>query len=271
MSTESCIYEGWTKHCRRQPIAHEFTYRLYMMYLDLDELPTLFDPYLLWSHDRTNIACMTREDHLGPAEKPLDAAVRDLVELRMGTRPSGPIRMLTHLRYFGHRFNPVSFYYCFESSGTRPDFIIAEINNTPWGEQHCYVLPVDTAEDIIRIPRFHKQFHISPFMPMDQGYDWVFSRPGHDLRVRMRSVQEGTPVLDVDLQMQRTEICARTLTSVLLRYPFMTLSVIRAIYTQALRLYLKGIPFHAHPRSRASETGEFPAPRNAIQLSEPEP
>ena len=71
---------------------------------------------------------------------PLADAVRDLVEERTGARPAGPIRLLTHLRSFGHCFNPVSFYYCFDPAGERVEAVVAEVTNTPWGERHAYVL-----------------------------------------------------------------------------------------------------------------------------------
>ena len=99
---------------------------------------------------------------------------------RTGARPAGPIRLLTHLRYFGYSFNPVSFYYVFDATDTRVETIVAEITNTPWKERHAYVLPVaGAARAGGRAWRFsfEKQFHVSPFMPMDMRYDWRFGAP----------------------------------------------------------------------------------------------
>jgi DUF1365 family protein len=128
----SAIYHGWLRHRRHAPSRHAFRYRLFLMYLDLAELDTVFRGRWLWSARRMALARFDRTDHLGDPDVPLDRAVRDLVESRGGRRPAGPIRLLTHLRYFGHCFNPVSFYYCFDAGDTRVETVVAEVNNTPW-------------------------------------------------------------------------------------------------------------------------------------------
>ncbi len=106
---QSRIYKGWVEHRRVAPRQHRFRYRMFMMYLDLAELPALFDRTPGWSARRPALAWFKRSDYLGPAEVPLDAAVRNLVKQRSGIRPQGPIRLLAHLRYFGHCLNPMSF------------------------------------------------------------------------------------------------------------------------------------------------------------------
>ena len=102
----SAIYHGWLRHRRHAPRLHAFRYRLFLMYLDLAELDTVFRGRWLWSTRRTALARFDRADHLGDPDVPLERAVRDLVESRGGRRPAGPIRLLPHLRYFGHCFNP---------------------------------------------------------------------------------------------------------------------------------------------------------------------
>ncbi|MBP8912193.1 MAG: DUF1365 domain-containing protein, partial [Phycisphaerae bacterium] len=136
----SAIYEGTVRHRRFAPVRNEFVYRLFMMYLDLGELDEVFRGHWLWSTRRLNLACLRRKDHLGDPTISIDEAVRLLVAERTGVRPNGPIRLLTHLRYFGHCFNPVSFFYCYDSNDQRVETIVAEITNTPWHERHCYVL-----------------------------------------------------------------------------------------------------------------------------------
>jgi DUF1365 family protein len=136
----SCVYEGWVRHRRYGSVAHELRTKLFMLYLDLDELPALFDSYRLASGRGRALAEFRRADYLGDPRRPLATEVRELVAARTGRRPTGPIRLLTNLRYFGHCFNPVSFYYCFDASGNRVETIVAEVTNTPWGERHAYVL-----------------------------------------------------------------------------------------------------------------------------------
>ncbi len=115
--TASAVYEGWIRHRRFEPVEHEFRYRFFLMYLDLAELPQLLDPYPLWSARRAAPARFRRADFMGDPDRPLEECARDAVEAETGARPAGPVRLLAGLRYLGHSFNPVSFYYCFDSAG----------------------------------------------------------------------------------------------------------------------------------------------------------
>ena len=145
---KSAIYEGSVRHRRFIPRPNMFQYRLFFMFLDLKELPTLFDIHPLWSYQRWNVAFFRRKDHFGDPSVPLDTAVRDLIQTNLGNRPVGPIRMLTHLRYFGYCFNPASFYYCYDDSDIRVETIVVEIHNTPWGERHCYLVPLSAGQPV---------------------------------------------------------------------------------------------------------------------------
>ncbi len=246
---DSALYVGTVRHRRRLPSGHAFSYRLFMLYIDLAELPELFDRVPCFSARRPALAWFRRADYLGPADQSLDEAVRARVEASTGERPSGPIRLLTHLRYFGYCMNPVSFYYCFDADGETLRWIVAEINNTPWDERHAYVLAVDAAEAAGRgwSWRFRKAFHVSPFMPMDMDYDWRFDLPGNSLHVHMDSTREGQRSFDATLSLERRALTAGSLNRALFSFPLLTLKVATMIYWQALRLWVKRMPFYAHP------------------------
>lgn len=251
----SAIYEGTIRHRRFRPVENGFRYRLFMLYLDLSELGTVFENHPFWSIEKTNLATFRRRDYPGDPRIPLDLSVREWVRARTGERPAGPIRLLTHLRYLGIGFNPVSFYYCFDERDQDVEFLVAEIRNTPWLEFHRYLFtPWENRHPSPnwRGYAFEKRFHVSPFMEMAIRYDWRFRMPGERLNVHMINHGGGQRLFDASLDLRRTEIDRRSLSRVLLRYPAMTAKVILMIYFQALRLWWKGAPFFTHPSKRIS-------------------
>jgi DUF1365 family protein len=250
---KSCIYEGTIRHRRYRPRPNAFQYGIFFMFLDLAELPYLFDLHPLWSYKHFNLAYFRRRDHFGDPGESIENSVRDLVLRRTGSRPEGPVRMLTHLRYFGFCFNPASFYYCYDPRDTRVETIIVEIHNTPWGERHCYVLEDKHNVHPIkawRRYRLDKQFHVSPFIDMNIHYDWRFRAPSDVLNVHMIDYDKGSKIFDASLALKRRPISRQALTQVLVKYPLLTVKVSTMIYYQALRLVLKKTPFYEHPRKR---------------------
>ena len=248
----SCLYEGTVRHRRRGAPEDEFSHRLFMMCLDLDELPALFDRRLLWSARRPALAWFRRSDYLGDPRTPLPEAVRSLVRERTGVRPAGPIRLLTHMRYFGHTFNPVSFYYCYDADGASVSAVVAEVTNTPWGERHSYVLDVKQAADHgsarLMEGHFQKEMHVSPLMGMENTYDWRLTEPGERLAVHIDSRDPaGESIFDATLALRRREISGRELARALLVYPLLTVRIIARIYAHALRLRLRGARYFPHP------------------------
>lgn len=245
----SALYFGQVAHRRHLPHPHAFRYPIAQLLLDLDELDSVFAGRWLWSINRRNLAEFRRSDYFGDPARPLADAVRDHAASTLGYRPTGPVRLLTHLRFAGHVFNPVSFYYCYRADGSTLDCIVAEITNTPWKERHVYVLPVATAtqEGTSLRWRFDKCFHVSPFMPMDCHYDWRFNCPDEDLRVHMQVWRDGARQFDATQVMQRHPLDGRGLARVLACYPLMTTQVVAAIHWHALRLWLKRNPVHDHP------------------------
>lgn len=251
----SAVYEGVVQHRRLVPHPHVFHYPMAQLYLDLDEIDQVFERHRCWSVERANLAQFRRGDYLGDPRVPLAEAVRRVVEQATGEWLTGPIRMLTHLRYFGYIFNPVTFYYCYAADGRALAAIVAEITNTPWKERHAYVLPIEdaTRQGRALVWEFAKTFHVSPFMPMDCEYAWRFTTPGENLHVHMDVTRHGQREFDAHLRMIRRPLCKRTLARVLWRYPVMTLQVMGAIHWQAWRLWLKRTPVYDHPHlSRGS-------------------
>lgn len=312
-SLKSCLYVGNVRHRRFTPVENAFTYSGVWLYLDLSELDEVFAGRWLWSTRRTALARFRRDDHLafpddiipaaldagewsqrtdqsfgrrpdrdGQSLPPLDQAIRNLVEATGTARPEGPIRLLTQPRYFGFAMNPVSFYYCFDVDDQQVTKIVAEVNNTPWSERHCYVLDrsesslsssestvnerPDQPVDFARMPqcernavkddspgaerlRFQhaKRFHVSPFMEMDMDYRWSLVSPNRTLTVHIENWRDENRLFDCTLHLKRRPITGGQLASTLIRYPFMTGKIAAGIYWQALRLWWKKCPFVTHP------------------------
>lgn len=255
----SALYSGWVRHRRYTPKAHAFCYRLRLFYLDLDELPQLFNGLWCWSYNRPNLGAFRRSDYLGPHTLPLKEAVRLRVSQLAGACPQGPVRMLTQLRLLGVCFNPVTLYYLFEPEASHPSVILAEVTNTPWGERHSYLIACAPEGEKTRA-QFAKQFHVSPFNPLQMHYAWVSTAPRRYLLVHMenRLLADSPPVMDATLCLKRQAISANSLGRLLLAHPLNTLKVPLAIYWQALKLWWKGNPFYPHPRSSMGDPRESP-------------
>ena len=278
----SAIYTGKVQHRRFTPKAHHFQYQAFMMYLDLDELPTLFNQTSTWSYGKANFAYFKRSDYFGDADKPLKSEILAKVAQDIDRTPAGKICVLTNMRYFGHCFNPVSFYYCYAADNQTLEAIVTHITNTPWGKDYAYVhdcienwisgKQASEHQSALNQPeskqanlKFHlrKAFHVSPFMPMEIEYDWQFSIPGNKLNVYMQNHQIAagklvfentvTKMFDATLTLQRVELSPTTLNRILIKYPLMTMKVIAAIYWQALLLWLKRVPFYPYPATSNKE------------------
>jgi DUF1365 family protein len=263
--TASAVYEGTVRHRRFEPVEHSFRYRLFLMYLDLGELPEALDPFPFFSARRAAPARFRRKDFLGDPARPLDECAREAVAAATGARPAGPVRLLTGLRYFGHSFNPASFYYCFDEGGKRVDAIVADVENTPWGEHHPYVLARGERRGTVLADDLDKALHVSPLMGMDQTYSFRASEPGESIAVHIESrpresahdrdtggparTRRREKTFDATLNLRRRELSSRTLNRILARYPAMSLQVVAKIYAQALRLKLKGARYHPHPEA----------------------
>lgn len=242
------LWDGDVWHGRNTPRRHAFRLPLFMTGIDLDRLPELeaaLRPRLTFL---PQLARFRREHHLGDPERPLAEAARDRVEAEFGFRPRGAVLLLTHLSLFGFRFNPVSFYFLLDEAGA-VDALLLEVNNTPWNEQHVYALDARYRYGVLRFEE-PKRFHVSPFMGLDQRYRFRFDLAPGAMAIDKTNVEGGRPIFGARLRLCRQPFSRAALRRMLLRHPFMTARVFAGVYWQALRLWLKGVPYVPHPAER---------------------
>jgi DUF1365 family protein len=248
VTTASAVYSGSVTHARRGAHAHAFRYGLYMLYLDLAELPGLLARHGPLRGGRFGLLSFERSDYLRGAADLAEEA-RRRVEAALGFRPAGPVRLLTHVRSLGYAFNPVSFYFLFGADGETLEAVVAEITNTPWGERHAYVLRAGPGGVTAEFP---KTFHVSPFLEMDHGYRWRITAPGGSLGVEMVNERGGEELFRARLDLRRRPWSAWQLWRAALGQPLMAWKVHAAIYWQAFRLWAKGAPVFTHPHRTAA-------------------
>ncbi len=246
---QSCLYEGEITHHRLRPIAHRFRYRMAMAYLDLDELPCLMQSLRMLGQSKLAPVAFLEQDHFDQLQCPLIEQVRTIVLEQTGSITTGPVRLLTQLRCFGYYFSPLNLYYCFSEDEKSIDAVVAEVSNTPWLETHRYVLrSQDSPFSSELSARHQKEFHVSPFMGMDLQYEWHLTAPTDSLGVQILTDNGGPPFFSARLNLQRHSLSNRSLTRLLIRYPFSTARIVTSIYWQAFRLWRKQCPYYPHPR-----------------------
>lgn len=273
---KTCLYVGRVSHSRLKPRWHSFRYRLSLLWLNLDELDRSVSragrlsvlsrwwqallPVKAGDHLRQWQSCGSSSVGLAPESRAeqgegqsLRARLDDLVRARLGIELEGPVFLLTGFGFLWHRFNPVSFYYCFDSADNL-QCLVAEVTNTPWKEQHYYALDARSQEGQEYLQfTCAKNFHVSPFMPMDTSYRWRLNVPREHLGLTIDIDRNGEHCFSASINLKHKPLCSRALWSCLWLQPFTSLQVVAAIHWQALRLWLKSTPLFPHPKHSVGE------------------
>jgi len=252
------LYNGVVSHTRNSPTLHRFQYSIFQIWLDVEQ-PQLVDKISrFWSSNKANLVRFKRQNYL-PSTTEQTLGIHQqachLIKQQTGKSFNGKIYLLSNLNYWGYCYNPVSFYCCYNDSG-QLIYILSEIHNTPWGERFTYVHDVarknhssqtqNGDSDTLQF-EFDKQFHVSPFMPMNLEYQWKFTITHEQVFISMNLKQEKQSIFNATLKLQGQALDRRTANQIPFRYPFACLKVISAIYWNAFRLWLKRIPFYEHP------------------------
>ena len=246
----SCLYVGTVRHRRSRPRLHDFRYRVFMFYLDLDELAEIERTVAPFSTNRFNIVAFHDQDYMD--RQPGSTKEKVCAFVAAHTAPGVAIDRvcaLTSCRILGYVFNPITLYYCHAPDGTLAA-VVAEVSNT-FGD-HCHYLLHDLqrqpGDGVTARYRAAKTMHVSPFISMDAEYDFHLPTVGERAAVGIVEREAGTHVLDAQFWGRRKPLTTTSLARVLLALPLMTLKTITAIHLEALRLYRKGVPVYPRPR-----------------------
>jgi uncharacterized protein len=233
------IFRGQVRHRRFSPVPHEFTYEVFMAYLDIDRLAEALEVSRWSAYNKPALLSFQERDHFGDPALPLRERLREDAARDGRELPAGPIYLLTNLRCAGYCFNPISLYYCYETGG-RLALILAEVNNT-FGGSHNYWLPETHVDHVA------KKLHVSPFNTMDNHYRFALNDPAKMLSAHIENFRQGERFFDATLTLRRFPWDRANVERAIRDFPLMTLKVISAIHWEALKLFWKRVPYVPHP------------------------
>ena len=248
----SCAYTGSVVHKRLRPREHAFTYRVFTLCLDLDELDCLDARLRLFSRNRWNLMSF-RDADFGDGRGCLAAQIRGVLEAGGLGACGHRITLVCYPRLLGFVFNPLSVYFCHDAED-RLGVIVYEVSNT-FGERKRYIIPVGASVEGGVAQACAKEMYVSPFTSPEARYSFHVHPPGAGLVIGVDIADTSGPVLKTHFRGARRDLSDRDIAVLLLRYPLMTLKVVAGIHFEALRLWWKGVPrVVRHVSPRYSET-----------------
>jgi len=239
----SAIYRGWVRHRRFSPVNHSFKYSVFFLWIDLDELatPEYFKQLSPWfAVERFAALTLNAKDYLDPNLPLTTAEVWRKVEALGGDVHGGRVCLLGQVRCLAFYFSPVNFFYCYDKDD-KLQYVLAEVSNTPWNERHCYLVEANSNKET------PKNFHVSPFMSLDMRYRWRLPNPDKRLCLHIENHTD-EKLFDATLLMARYPLTGPELRRTIWQIPAMSWHILRGIYWQALRLWIKRVPYVSRPQ-----------------------
>lgn len=255
--SEACEFSGSVIHERVLPRGHKFQYPMSYVYLPLGVADDEAETNSLLN--RVNIpGRFRRSDYFGDNSQTLATSVLQKASDLAGKPVGGQVAMLGQLSWLGFYFSPVNFYLIESHDSAQVDMVLAEVTNTPWGEKHCYLIDLQNSRSLIH----DKEFHVSPFNPMQMQYRWRIHLSQNRVAIRIHCLR-----YDSRINLNQTEpadnhqpereftagfaVSRQQESAAKGHYRLNGLRILIAIYWQALRLFLKRTPIYDHPKTRS--------------------
>jgi DUF1365 family protein len=241
----SRLYDCAVTHSRSLPVENRFEYRYFTFCLDLDEIDEIASRSRLLGRGVLSAFRFCGEDFIfgrsGSTPAELKERVIEYARHKGVTDTIERVELVGHLRTFGHSFNPAAFYYCYDSADSAVCAVL-EVTNT-YREKKSYLITGWSSDKKVFSGSQTKNFYVSPFVQLDAEFHFSLEIPRERLSIRIDSMKGDEVHVRTYLAGEvRALTDARLLTS-LLRYPWVTVGVVIKIHYQALRLYLKRVPF----------------------------
>lgn len=242
----ACLYPGHVMHRRRFPVDYRFSYVVFSLLVDIDQVDKVAARCRLFSYNRFNLFSFHSRDH-GPRNGgSLRAWAEDLLNQAGITVTDPDIHLMCFPRVLGYTFNPLSLWFVYDDN-RQPVAILCEVHNT-FGEAHTYILHEQGRPLKWPVTGQHaKHFHVSPFIDMTARYHFRIACPDNELKLVIREYQHDRLLLAAVQTGRRQPLTDRSLIRLALTIPLMTFKVMAMIHWQALKLWIKQVPFHRKP------------------------